>query len=306
MNLGIVVVYMLREENAPLLDLHLRMIERHTTVPWTIYAGVNRLDERFVDTLRRHPRVEIVPLPETSLVMAAGHSHDLQLLTNHAANNGCSYIATLHPDSFPIRDRWVEELDAQLSIERPLAAILESECGDTMARPCPAGMLMRAEFWREKQPSFLPTDAEVQSPDFRAFLARHGQDPIHSGIGIGWLLDREGMSWLPLRRSNRRNDHHTLAGIYGETFFHLGAAVRGKYFWLDYPRNLRNPLARGLHRVTDFVERRVSARAIELARRSLPLPLLQMADRRGSAMRISARISERLFRDPDAYIASLR
>lgn len=306
MNLAIVVVYMLRDENAPLLDLHLRYIERHTTVPWTIHAGTTRLDAKYRRVLERHPNVRVRDLPPTDGKMVEEHSHDLQLLTDMAVAEGATHVATLHPDSFPIRDGWAEHLDAQLSAERPLAAVLEAECGDTMARPCPAGLLVRADFWREHRPRFMPAKGEVESDDFRGFMERHRQVPAHSGLGIGWALDRAGMTWLPLRRSNARNDHHTMAGIYGDTFFHLGAAARGKWFWLDHPRRIRSPIERGLNRLVGIAERELGSFAVDAARRAMPLRALQLADRRGAAMRISARIARRLFLDPEAYIASLR
>jgi hypothetical protein len=43
MKLGIIVVYMLKEENEPILNFHLKSIERYTSVPYTIYGSVNRL-----------------------------------------------------------------------------------------------------------------------------------------------------------------------------------------------------------------------------------------------------------------------
>ena len=57
MKLGIGVVHILNEASEPLLDLHLRQIKQYTTVPYTIYANVNRLEPKYRQRLERQPRI---------------------------------------------------------------------------------------------------------------------------------------------------------------------------------------------------------------------------------------------------------
>ncbi len=305
MKLGIVVVYMVREENARLLDLHLEYIHRWTSVPYTIYAGVHRLEPRFRAVLENDVNVHVCDIAPTELTGAEEHSYYLQALTEEAIRNGSTHVATFHPDSFPIRAQWAEELIASLDDEHPLVGILEAECGDTMARPCPAGMVFTAEFYQRLRPRFWIPETEQKSKEFQDFLARHKQKPIHSGIGFGYALHRAGLSWCALRRSNAHNDHHTMAGVYGGVIFHLAAAVRGKYFFQDYPSNLSSGLDRFFHRLRMRAERFVPECVWDFCGSVLPVAILNVYDRRRASERIFRSISKRLYEDDERYIASL-
>jgi hypothetical protein len=59
---------------------------------------------------------------------------------------------------------------------------------------------------------------------------------VDTGIGYGYALWKSGEPWLRLTRSNARDYHFLLAGIYGHVFFHLGAAAREPTFYRDYRR----------------------------------------------------------------------
>ena len=59
MQLTVAVVYVVAEDDTPLLDLHLNQIAENTHVPYTIYAGVNRLLPQFQDVLTVRSEVRI-------------------------------------------------------------------------------------------------------------------------------------------------------------------------------------------------------------------------------------------------------
>jgi len=226
MKLGIVVVYLFSEECAPLLDLHLRHIERHTGVPYTIYAGVNRLAPHFRDALAGHPGVRICECPETSLRGMEEHAHYLDHLVRIAVEDGATHVVTLHLDSFPVRSGWAEELAGRLSPPCVLA---------TLDRINTACLFFHRDFFVANRPSFLLSPAETETAGYRRYIEEC--DPmLHSGIGYGFMAYRNGKSVYYLRDTSGA-DPYTAGKVYDDMsmhddmIFHLGSAVRigGRY-----------------------------------------------------------------------------
>jgi hypothetical protein len=214
MKLGIVVVYIFEEATAPLMDLHLRHIERHTRVPYIIYASVNRLDNRFRDALACHPWVRICDCPDTPLRGMEEHAHYLDHLVRLAVEEGVSHIVTLHLDSFPIRSGWAEELAGKLSSSCAFATI------DRINTAC---LFFDLEFYLRYQPSFLLSSAETKSAGYRKYIDEF--DPVqHSGIGYGFTAYRNGKSWYYLKDTTGI-DYPVAGRVYDDTIFHLGGAV---------------------------------------------------------------------------------
>ena len=63
MKLGIVVVYLVFEDNERLLDIHLDFICRHTRCDFQIYGAAPRLIPAFKQKLMKHPKVTLVDVP---------------------------------------------------------------------------------------------------------------------------------------------------------------------------------------------------------------------------------------------------
>src|SRR5574342_883265 len=154
MKLGIVVVYLVNEEDDRLVELHLEKIQKHTTVPYVIYAGANRLLPKFRSRLEQHAEVRICSLVSTDLQGDREHAFYLDQLVQIAIDDGVTHIVTLHTDSFPIRDGWAEDLDARLGGAR-FATVAYG--------PYTACLFFRREFYIENQPRFRLTDAERDS-----------------------------------------------------------------------------------------------------------------------------------------------
>lgn len=215
MKLGIVVVYIFGEESAPLLDLHLRCIERYTSVPYVIYSSVNRLEARFRDTLAQHPMVRICECPDTPLRDRKEHSYYLDHLVRFAIEDGVSHVVTLHLDSFPVRSGWAEELAGRLSSSCVLA---------TINRINTACLFFQRDFYVRYRPSFLLSPDETETREYRKYIAEC--DPCeHSGIGYAFMAYQEGKSWHYLRDTTVIN-YHFAGRIYDDIIFHLGGAVR--------------------------------------------------------------------------------
>lgn len=231
MKLGIVVVYLVNEEDEKLLDLHLDQIEKHTQTPCTIYGSVNRLVPKFGQKLEQHPRVRICKCPTTDLRDKEEHSFYLEHLIRVAIEDGVSHVAILHVDSFPIRSGWAEELASRLSDSCVLAAIVRDEKHDR--KPLTACLFFHRDFYLKYHPTLLLSEAERSSPKYKQYCQEF-EPVVESGIGYGFKAYSEGLSWYPLLKSNRGEDYGWSGGIYDDLIFHLGGAV-----WLG-DESLRN------------------------------------------------------------------
>jgi len=217
MRLGIAVVYLVSKENERLLDLHLSQIERHTQVPYVIYGSVNRLLPQFRTKLERHPKVRLCECPGTDLRGSEEHSFYLERLVRTAIEDGATHVVTLHVDSFPIRLGWAEELAEKLSDSRPFAA--------PSYRAYTACLFFHQDFYLKYQPTFLLSEVDRSSERYKEFCRKCEHIP-DSGIGYCFKAFSEGISWYPLRESNKGDPRFGFfSTIYGDLVFHLSSAA---------------------------------------------------------------------------------
>jgi hypothetical protein len=296
--LAILVVYFLKDDgDLPLLALHLDRIEMHTKVPYTLYAVANRVSKSALAMIGERPNVKILKPPTTALRASREHGYYLDAMIPVALADGVSHICTLDVDSFPIRDSWVNVLLHAAPEESGLSGVLRSENGD-VALPHPSCVLARRDFFERFMPSFSP-DSD-STPGFRTFLHSTGQS-ADTGIRLGYILWHNKMPWGYLVRTNTRNPHYLMAGIYGGVVFHLGSASRGNVFRKDFDNSV-------MHRASAPIER---AHTIGPRSQGLQRALLRIA-RRDVEERVITRnretfhlLREQLVLDPDALIAYL-
>lgn len=220
--LGIIVVYFLDDNDIDILDLHLQSITQHTKSDYTIFGVANRVSHKIKDHLDKYNDLELVSIEKTNAVGSEEHSYYLDKLITHAISNGqATHICTFDCDSFPIKDNWEKELYQQLSKQKPVIAISRKENGDNFL-PHPSMTFFSATFYLHHPFNFFPSLEEIKKPKFQAFLLEKKQN-IDSGIGLAYLLYSNKISWTPLIRSNKKDDHYLLAGIYGNMIFHLGS-----------------------------------------------------------------------------------
>lgn len=248
MKLGICCVYFYGADSEWLLDLQLKYIEGTLAgYDYTIYAAANRLRPELRHILERTPRLEIVPLPSFNGDGSLEHAFYLDLLLRHAAEEGCTHVVALDADSFPVLPDWPKLLLRRMNGAR-FAAVLRSENLDTHL-PHPSGIFMARSFLLDHAPRMLPPEEEMLD-----FLKETGQR-ADTGVGYGYALWKSQEPWLALKRSNRRNFHFLMAGIYGDIFFHLGASSRAPWFRRD---ELRKPSLLIAHTLGKFpVSRRL-------------------------------------------------
>jgi hypothetical protein len=308
MKVGIVVVYLVSEENEKLLDIHLSQIEEHTHTPYAIYASVNRLLPRFRQRLERSTKVKICECPTTELRDREEHSFYLDYLVRHAVEDGVSHVVTLHVDSFPVRSDWIEVLTGKLSDSCVLVAIQESK---ESVLPSTACMMFHRDFYLKYRPTFLPSNEDRALPEFISFMEEFDQT-VHSGTGYTFKAYLNGLSWHHMLRSNQGEDHHIIGSVYDDLIFHLGAATRSmKHFRADFPkrreRKVRDASRRILKQLGNVV---FTQRAYENVRALVPrrvvgyfVPQIGAHEANQNAYEY---VRASLLEDPESYLAYLR
>ena len=223
MKLGIIVVYLIKEEDEKLLELHLSRIERHTGMPYTIYGCANRLLPKFIRLIEKHPRIRIFDCEHTNLRDSEEHAFYLEQLVKIAIRDGATHIVTLHIDSFPVRDGWADELAGKLSEFCVLSAIMRDEKYDR--KPNTACMFFHRDFYLKYHPTFRLSGKETSFPAYKRYKKEYAHVP-DSGVGYGFKIYLEGLAWHPLLRSDKDEDHCGIGSIYGDLIFHLSSANR--------------------------------------------------------------------------------
>lgn len=247
MKLAVACVYFYGADSEWILDLQLRYIASTLAgYDYRVYAAANRLEPRLLRKLASTPGVRVLPLPGYDGRESREHAFYLDQLLRAAAADGCTHLAAVDSDSFPIVAGWPHILLREMGPDIRFAAVLRAENGDTHL-PHPCGYFMTSSFLQERRPALLPDDSELASEPFRAFL-KATQQRVDTGIGYGFSLWQSRERWLQLRRSNRHNPHFLMAGIYGGIFFHLGASGRRPDFARDH---LRRPSLRLAKRFRD-------------------------------------------------------
>jgi len=296
--LGILVVYMAREEHEELLDLHLSAIERHTTVPYTIYGSINRLLPRLESRIEKHRGIKLYQLPETDLRGLEEHSYYLEKLLKIAVEDDVSHIAILHMDSFPIRDGWAEELASKLSKTSVFSSIegINTAC-----------LFLHRDFYVNYQPLLLVSEDQQHSSEYANYL-RDVTPIVHSGIGYGFKAYREKLQWYSMRPTSQHAGSSGPA-IYDDLIFHLRGAVR---LSTAPPRKVPTFLRRFGYECFDGVQRAI--RAVSPNRRGSQLRLrfrrtmeFLIDDTRLAWQAGDLNFAyEQLLKDPAAYIQQLR
>jgi hypothetical protein len=286
--LGIACVYFYGKDDVWLLDLQLRYIKETTgATDYTIYAGAARLQEHLKRQLQSIDQVRVIDLPTFSGTGNREHAYYLNLLVRAAVEDGCTHVATLDADSFPVLEDWPSRLIDALGESRRFAAVHRTENLDTFL-PHPSGCFMSRSFVEEYDPDFLPSDSEQSSSKFQEFLAATNQRS-DTGIGYAFHLWKNQEPWLRLERSNMKDLHCLMAGIYGGVFFHVGASSRSPTFSgeartlpsMRFGKHFGNlPV---LWRITFLIEQRYQRQNT----------------------RIAKRIRARLKSEPEAFLAEL-
>jgi hypothetical protein len=226
MKLGILVVYLVAEEDERLLEIHLSQIEKTTSMPFRIYAAANRLLPRFREKIERLSYISICQIPTTALRGSSEHAYYLDRLAEVAAADGATCICTFHVDSFPVCSGWAEKIMAELRGDCVLAGAERDERKDK--KPSTEFMIFTREFYVEHRPTFMLTEGEIASLEYQRYLVSCPHFFPDSGVGYGFKVWAQGRSWFPLQRVDRDRERHSTGALYENLIFHLGGTAQNR------------------------------------------------------------------------------
>jgi hypothetical protein len=196
----------------PWIRLCLEQLERHTdAASYDILVWDNSFLAEHLKLLEASPRVSVFSDRERKDVR---HGRALDRLLRKVPAE-TEYVVALDTDAFPVRDGWLENLIGRLERGASLAGVWRDELAQEI-RPYvhPSCLAARRKTLLELGVQFA--------------RAGGGQDV---GQNLTAAVLAAGGRVSGLRRSNVRNVHFLLAGIYGDLVYHHGAGSRHAKFW---------------------------------------------------------------------------
>ncbi len=186
------------------IDVQLRRLERFAAREYLVYAFLNGIDESY------DARFHFVSRS------AGRHAEKLNLLAERVGAEAADddLLVFLDGDAFPVAEL-APRLDEMLA-RRPLVAIRRDEnLGEP--QPHPSFCATTVGFWKEIGGDW--------SPGHR-WQTTAGKMVTDVGGNLLGELERRGIEWEPLLRTNVRNLHPLWFGVYENLVYHHGAGFR--------------------------------------------------------------------------------
>ena len=186
--------------------IQIEQLRKFTAPGYTVYAYGNGLLPEHEEFLESCPEVCLF---SSSRGGSWPTIRSFWALRNWLARHASKHhrlIVHLDSDAFPVRHGWLGRYTGMLSWHRPVVAVQRLENGDTHSDRC---FLMH----------------------HRSALHRHLLDlssigVTDAGAAVSADLERKGLRWKALNRSNVYNFHPVIAGIYDDHIYHHGAGSR--------------------------------------------------------------------------------
>ena len=296
MKLGIIVVYLVSDDNEKLLEIHLNKIKENTTSSFNIYAAVNMLQPQFIEKLKQYDFVKQIFCEKyidqnEEAREVKEHSHYLEQLIKIAIDDGMSHIAIMHPDSFPIKVGWEKYLANKLSKPYVLVSIfpIMSSC-----------IFFHRRFYSQYKPSLLLNEKERSSPQW--ILCQQSIKDINivgCGIGYGYKTYLENLGWHRLEKTNKGEFSLYHGFVFDDVIFHLGTASKyidrqmSGYGEFKFYRYFRRSIAKIL---PNSIKRKI----INVLPHNVLYPEV------GNNINAFIKSKEKLINDPEGYLKMLR
>jgi hypothetical protein len=195
----------------PWIKLCLEQLDRHTQSSlYEVLVWDNASLPEHLSILEAHPRVSVFSAEGKDV----RHGRALDNLLGKVRAE-TEYVVTLDTDTVPIRRGWLENLLGRLDEGATITGVWRDE--------------MAPEITPYVHPSCLAIRRETLHKLDIPFSRRGGGQDVGQNITNAVL--EAGGRVSPLRRTNFRNVHFLLAGIYGDLVYHHGAGSRHAQFW---------------------------------------------------------------------------
>lgn len=202
------------------LDVQLGYLERHIRSPFLIYGAMNDFED-------------VRPLPYHLCATDLGdHAQSLNLLAERVLEEARDddVLLFIDGDAFPVAP--LDERLAGLLADKRLAAVRRQEnLGDPQPHPCFCATTVG--LWREIGGDW--------SKGFR-WRNAEGDEVTDVGANVLLALNERGIEWTPLLRSNVRDLHPVLFGVYADLVYHHGGGFRAPYTRVDDLEPVRQKL----------------------------------------------------------------
>jgi hypothetical protein len=187
------------------IDVQLGYLERHIREPFRVYASLDGIESDHRDRFHFSDSFGSVQHPVKLNRLA-------ERIAQEAEDD--DLIVFLDGDAFPIAP--FDEAVPRLLAGNPLAAIRRDEnVGDR--QPHPSFCVTTIGFWQE-----IGGDWSRGHPWRNA----EGEEVADVGGNVMKELADRGIDWTPILRSNVRDLHPILFGVYGDVVYHHGAGFR--------------------------------------------------------------------------------
>ena len=280
------VVYVFDDNTRPLFDIHLQRLKRHTSIEFRIFAAAHKLSHENLKYVLANPEIEIVDCKvPAEYSVRLEHSHCLMTLAEYAMSQNFTHCMSLHLDSFPVADGWLEKLLERLERDAELAVVVPNGYS--------AGLLFSRLYFEKYQPYMLISDEERETDAFNSFIeAFPDLDQVETGLGYIYRAWCEGLPWIEIETDNNRK-------IYGGLLFHMvGATYRT---WSDVTPIRSEPIYTITWQLIKPVVRRLPTRQRHKVR-ELFVDRDKMT--RDGSVRSKKEEIAHLIKDPDFYIDS--
>jgi hypothetical protein len=202
----------------PWIKICLEQLERHTgDSSYDVLVWDNSFLPEHLEILEGNPLVSV--FSERDKRKDVRHGRALDRLLRKVPEE-TEYVVTLDTDSFPIRDGWLENLTGRLDAGAWIAGVWRDEMAPRIQPYVhPSCLAARRDTLLELDVQFA-RKPQVHRVDV-------GQNITNAVISAGGSISR-------LRRSNARNMHFLMGGIYGDLVYHHGAGSRRAFFWTSF------------------------------------------------------------------------